>query len=76
MLPQYQAFVRSAVGSSAAGPAIALNNGLSFGTFHPVGLSVRALAFIRSDCDVGFLGPMLWPEPSRSRAIFQEVFIA
>jgi hypothetical protein len=59
MLPQYQAFVHSAVGSSAAGSAIALNKGLSFGTFHPVGLSVRALAFFRSDCGVGFLRPML-----------------
>ena len=50
---------------------------LSRGTFHPVGLSaVRALASVRGDCGVGFLGPMLWSEPSRSRAIFQAVFIA
>jgi hypothetical protein len=76
MLTQCQAFVRSAIASSAAVLAIALNHGLSFGTFHPVGLSARALAIIRDVCEVGFLRPMLWPEPSRSRAIFQEVFIA
>ena len=73
---QYQAFVRFAVGSSAAlnshrasvGPAF-WNLSLGAGS-----LALRTLAFTRSIYGASNPGPMLWAERSRSRGIFQVIF--
>ena len=46
---------------------------LRFGTFQSAGLSL--LDSTRLDRGASDPGPMLWPERSRSRVIFQEVFL-
>jgi len=56
---------------------------LRFGTFHSGrALALRTLATIRNiskslrgNCGASNPGPMLWPERSRSRGIFQAVFL-
>jgi hypothetical protein len=56
---------------------------LRFGTFHSGrALALRTLATIRNiskslrgTCGASNPGPMLWPERSRSRGIFQAVFL-
>jgi hypothetical protein len=72
---QYQAFVRFAVGSSAALSAIALNWTCVLEPFNRAGSRLRTLAFTRSIYGASNPGPMLYIERSRSRGIFQGVFL-
>ena len=72
---QYQAFVRFAVGSSAALSAIALDWTCVLEPFTRRALVSRTLASPVTSYGASNPGPMLWAERSRSRGIFQAVFL-